>query len=37
MVQDATAQQIGGPFGKILGLLSVLSKDGGPDEAKGEA
>ena len=37
MVQDAAAQQIGGSFGKILGLLAVLSKDGGPDEAKVEA
>jgi hypothetical protein len=37
MVQDATAQQIGGSFGKILGLLAILSKDGGPDEAEVEA
>ena len=36
MVQDATAQQTGGSFGKILGLLAVLSKDGGSDEAKVE-
>jgi hypothetical protein len=36
-VQDATAQQIGGSFGKMFGFLAVLSKDDGPDGAKVEA
>ena len=36
-VQDATAQQIGGSFGKMFGFLAVLSKNDGPDEAEVEA
>jgi hypothetical protein len=35
--KNATAQQVGGSFGKILGSLAALSKDGGPDETEVEA